>query len=319
MKDNNYFSEILKTNKVILAPMAGITFESYRNFCYKYGTGILYTEMVSDKGLIYESKETFRYLPTKKSKRPLGIQLFGSSPETIGKAIKIIESYTSHYDFIDINMGCSVPKVIKGGAGSALLKDLDLAEAVIRAAVEASSKPITVKVRLGWKENNIQEIVTRFSAAGASLIAIHPRFSVQLFQGIPHWDLVKDIQEITEVPIVVSGDIYTVEDAINAMKITKAKGVMVARGGMGNPLLITNINNHFRNKDSIGATTKTQRKAALKFLYMVCKEKGEYTAVKILRGILPKFFQNFPNSKKYRYELTQKNTKKEIKQTLKTL
>ena len=299
--------------------MAGITFESYRNFYSEHGAGILYTEMISDKGLIYDSKETFEYLPTTNSKRPLGIQLFGSSPDTIADAISIIEGTTDNYDFIDINMGCSVPKVYKSGSGASLLKNLDLAESIVKAAVKVSSKPITVKVRLGWSTNQISTIVKRLAKAGASMIAIHPRYAVQLFRDSPHWDLVKNIQKEVNIPIVVSGDIYTAEDALKALKITGASGVMVARGGIGNPMLCRNINNLFLGLPEEGISLQAQKELALKFIECVCNEKGEYVGVRILRGIVPKFFQQYPNSKKHRVLITQCITKDKLMKVINEL
>ena len=292
--------------------MAGITFESYRNFCSNFNVGIFYTEMISDKGLIYESTETLRYLPSNQTSRPLGIQLFGSSPETIVEAIKIIERTTNAYDFIDINMGCSVPKVAKGGAGATLLKDLDLAESIIKAASKTSKKPISVKVRLGWNTNDIDEIVVRFEKAGAQLIAIHPRYATQLFQPSPHWELVRNIQSKVNIPIVVSGDIYTVEDALKALAITGAQGVMVARGGVGNPLLLENINLAIKNKKTKAYSLTQQKELAITFVNMVCTEKGDYNGTKVLRGIIPKFFQDYPNAKKHRSLVTQCDNKTEL-------
>jgi len=308
----NYFAQILKNNNVILAPMAGITFDSYRTFMSLFNVGMFYTEMISDKGLIYGSKETYMYLPTEKSVRPLGIQLFGSSPETIVKAIKLVEKNTTNYDFIDINMGCSVPKVSKGGAGSILLKDLDLAESIVKAAVKASSKPVSVKVRLGWDQNDIENIVRRFTGAGAQLIAIHPRYATQMFKDKPHWNLIKNIQTISEVPIVISGDIYTIDDARSALEITNAMGVMVARGGVGSPLLCQNIYEHFHNLEITKNDLKQQKKNALLFIELVCAEKGEYNGVKILRGLLPKFFQDYPNAKQDRVLITQTIAKEKL-------
>lgn len=315
----NYFIPILKENNVVLAPMAGITFESYRQFFSEYKVGLYYTEMVSDKGLIYNNKETLSYLPTNASPRPCGIQLFGSTKETLIEAISILERTNDNYDFIDLNLGCSVPKVTRGGCGSVLLKDLVNLEDLVKAVVAASSKPVSVKIRLGYNQNNVTELVQLLSRAGVQLIAIHPRYATELFKNKPHWDLVKNIQDLTSVPIVVSGDIYTYEDAINAIAITKAQGVMIARGGLGNPLLSTNIYEGFNYLPITSKTLESQKLAALRLLDLVCLEKGEFVGVKVLRGILPKFFQDFPNAKKYRISLTTALTKNEVVSIIKNI
>ena len=292
--------------------MAGITFDSYRTFFSNFNVGVYYTEMVSDKGLIYGSTETFKYLPTNESVRPIGIQLFGSTKETLVEAIGIIEKTCAYYDFIDLNAGCSVPKVLRGGCGSFLLQNLDKLKEIVSAMVSASSKPVSVKVRLGWNTNNIENIVDTLTQAGASLIAVHARFASQLFRGTPHWELLRNIQDRTTVPIVVSGDIYTLEDAINAITITKAKGVMIARGGIGNPTFALNINEYYNNSPLTPVSTVNQKKYATALTIKTCEEMGEIKGVKILRGLLPKFFNDFNNAKIYRIAITQCNSQREL-------
>lgn len=310
----NFFQNILRSNKVLLAPMAGITFKSYRQFFVPFGVGLFYTEMVSDKGLIYGNDETFRYLPHKDeiTPRPLGIQLFGSSAETLVQAIRIIEARTDNYDFIDINLGCSVPKVTKSGSGAALLKDLVKLKEIMQAVVAASKRPVSAKIRLGWQHNQVHEIIQVLVESGVQLIAIHPRYAAQLFRDKPHWDLVKDIQSGCPVPIVISGDIFTLDDAINALSITQARGVMVARGAIGNPLLVSQINAHFNNESIPASDLCLQKDYALTLTDLVIQEFGESKGVKILRGLLPKFFNDFPNAKTCRNELSRVSSKEAI-------
>ena len=234
-------------SKVVLAPMAGITSLGYRKFMSQFGVGYVVTEMISDMGLIYGNKETLSYLNFEKSGLPTCVQLFGSNPETMAKAVKIAESLNPNIAFFDINMGCPVNKVIKTGAGSALMKNPKLCGDIVRAMKEVTDKPVTVKIRLGFDSKNINflDVIDEVSKAGASLVAIHPRTTKEMYGGLPHWDLVKDLRSKMSIPLLVSGNINTYQDALLAMETTGADGVMVARGAVGNPTLIRNINEYF--------------------------------------------------------------------------
>ena len=242
----------IKSN-VILAPMAGITSSAYRKFCASFGVGYVVTEMVSDMGLIYGNKETKSYVTFEKLDVPTGVQLFGNSAENLAKAALICEKLNENIDFYDINMGCPVPKVTKTGAGSNLMTNPKLCGDIVRAVKEATHKPVTIKIRLGAGNSKDQflDVIDETIKAGVDLIAIHPRSAKEMYGGKPHWELIENLKERVNVPLIISGNIFTVEDAVEALKITGADGVMVARGGMGNPLLITNINNYFNGKDLI--------------------------------------------------------------------
>ena len=298
--------DIQINNKVVLAPMAGITSLGYRNFMKEFGPGYMVTEMISDMGLIYGNKETLSYLKFEKSEIPTCVQLFGSNPDTMAKAVIIAESLNPNIDFFDINMGCPVNKVIKTGAGSALMKNPKLCGDIVRAMKESTNKPITVKIRLGFddKHINFMDVINEVITAGASLIAIHPRTTKEMYSGKPHYDLIKDLRSKISVPLVVSGNINTVEDAINALEITGADAVMVARGGVGNPYLLRNINNHFEGKDIESPCFDEQVELAKKLINELVEEKGEFIALKVSRGIITKFFEGFPNCKKLKTKLS---------------
>ena len=233
-------------NKIVLAPMAGISSFGYRKFMSQFGLGYVVTEMISDMGLIYGNKETSSYLKFDKGDIPTCVQLFGSDPDNMAKAVKIAESLNPNIDFFDINMGCPVNKVIKTGAGSALLNNPKLCGDIVRAMKKVTDKPITVKIRLGVDSKHLtfKEVIKEVSEAGASLVCIHPRTTKELYSGKPHWDLVKNLRDEMNIPLLVSGNINTVEDALKAMEITHADGVMIARGGVGNPKLIANLNHY---------------------------------------------------------------------------
>ena len=293
-------------NPVVLAPMAGITSFGYRKFMSSFGVGYVVTEMISDMGLIYGNKETKSYLEFEKSGLPTCVQLFGSSPETMAKAVKIAENLNPNIDFFDINMGCPVPKVTKTGAGSALMNNPKLCGDIVRAMKKVTNKPITVKIRIGWDMNHLtfKEVIKEVSEAGAALVAIHPRTTKEMYYGEPHWDLVKDLRKEMNIPLLVSGNIYTPEDAKKAMDITGADGVMVARGAVGNPMLIKNINSYFEGKDIESPSLVEQVEYCKELTKMLIEEKGEFTAMKVARGIVTKFFDGFPNAKKIKTRLS---------------
>ena len=293
-------------NPVVLAPMAGITSFGYRKFMSKFGLGYVVTEMVSDMGLIYGNKETESYIKFEKSGLPTCVQLFGSSPETMAKAVQIAESMNPNIDFFDINMGCPVPKVTKTVAGSALMKDPKLCGDIVRAMKEATDKPVTVKIRLGVdsKHINFKEVIDEVTKAGAALVAIHPRTTKEMYGGLPHWDLVKDLRSKMSIPLIVSGNINTYQDAIDALEITGADAVMVARGGVGNPYLIKNINEYFEGKDIELPTCFEQIELCKELAKDYIEEKGELVGMRMYRGIASKFFNGFPNSRNLKVRLS---------------
>lgn len=294
--------------KVVLAPMAGFTSTGFRKYMKPFGVSLAYSEMVSDMGLIYGNKETLTYLNSDESERPLGIQLFGSDPKNMAEAAKIVEKYTNKFDFFDINAGCPVNKVTKSGAGSSLLKNPEVLVDIVKAIKEVTTKPVTVKIRLGWdnKHMNFMEVIKLLEDAGVDAIAVHARTTKELYSGTPHYDLLKDLQSKMKVPLIVSGNIYTLEDAINALDITGAAAVMVARGIVGNPRLITQINTYYETGERVeSATLDEQKKYCLELARYLVNEKGEERAMKIFRSMAPKFFIGFPDSKVLRSRLAQ--------------
>lgn len=292
--------------KVVLAPMAGFTSLGYRNFMKPFGVALTVTEMVSDCGLIYDNKKTLEYIKTTELERPVAIQLFGSSAETICKAIDVVLENNHSVDMLDINLGCPAPKVTKTGAGSSLLKDPKKLEEMFKQICEHSPIPVTAKIRLGWDDStiNFKENIKALENAGISAIAIHARTKAQGYAGKPKWNLLKDLRNEMNVPLIISGDIYTLDDAIKALKTTKADAVMVARGGVGNPRLITQINEYFLTGKIIENSSIEENKQYVRDLAdKMIAEKGEFSAMLNMRAIAPKFFNAFPNMKKHKNKL----------------
>jgi len=298
------------TDKIVLAPMAGITSFGYRKFMANFGVKICYTEMVSDMGLIYQNEETNSYVKFPKIDDLLtGVQLFGNDPQNIAKSAQIAAKLNPNIDFFDVNMCCPVPKVTKPGSGCSLMKTPKKCGDIIRALKSVSDLPITAKIRLGFDNNNLNflEVISELENAGVDLIAIHARSAKELYYGTPHFDLLKDLRKRMHVPLVVSGNIYTVEDAIKALEITGADAVMIARGGVGNPTLIRQINNYFYEGNMLpDASLEEQRKYCLELAKFLIEEKGEDKAMRLYRGIAAKFFFGQPNIKKLRLELSNK-------------
>ena len=299
--------------KVILAPMAGITSEGYRKYMNNFHPAFTVTEMVSDMGLIYGNDETARYIHFDKLDIPTGVQLFGHDPECIKNAAKIALNANPNIDFFDVNMGCPVPKVTKTGAGSALMQNPKLCGDIIRAIKSVTDKPVTAKIRLGWDDKNINfmEVIKELEEAGVSLIGIHARTRKELYMGEPHYNLLKGLRSKMSVPLAVSGNIFTLDDAINAIDITGADFVMVARGGMGNPFLIKQIEHYYETGERLlSPSLDEQIKYCLELADYLIEEKGEKRAMMVYRGIATKFFNGYPNCKTLKANLSQKLTDK---------
>lgn len=292
--------------KVVLAPMAGITSVGYRNFMIPFGVSLCVTEMISDMGLIYGNDETKEYLSFHKSDAPIGAQLFGYSPFNLAKSAQIAQKMNKNIDFFDINMGCPVPKVTKTGAGSSLMKNPKLCGEIIREIKKVTDIPVTAKIRLGWddKSVNFLEVIEELEKAGVDAICIHARTRAELYSGFPHYELLKDLQKQMHVPLIISGNIFTLDEAIEALDITGAKAVMVARGGMGNPFLIKQIDHYYRTGEKLPSPSPEQQKQwCLELGQMLTTTLGELRAMKIYRGIAPKFFNGFPGAKAIKVRL----------------
>ena len=297
--------DIELSGPVVLGPMAGVTTLSYRDFMKPFGVALSYSEMISDCGLVYGNKTTLDYSKTSEIDHPVGLQIFGSNPEISAKAISILEN-NAKYDILDVNLGCPVYKVTKTGAGSAWIKHPEALYAYMRKIVSTSHKPVTAKIRLGWDENslNVWEVAPALVEAGVSMLTVHARSAKQGYTGTANYSYMKDLGSSLKVPLCVSGDIFTPEGALEAMSITKASLVMVARGGLGNPLLVSNIN-HLANKEPMeeSAGLLQQVDWAEDFARCLIAQFGEKAALMQLRGLIPHFFSGFPGFKKIRAEI----------------
>lgn len=295
-------------SRVVLAPMAGITSLAYRNFMKQFGVGLAVTEMVSDCGLIYGNDKTIEYLKTTENERPVAIQLFGGDADNICKAIDIVLKENPDVDIIDINLGCPVPKVTKTGAGSALLKDPKNLYEYMKKICDYSPLPVTAKIRLGWDDKSINfiENIEVLEKAGVKAIGLHARTTKQGYSGKANYEIIRDLQEKMTVPLIISGDIYSLEETLQFLNISKATAVMVARGGVGHPRLVEQLNHYFETGEKLpDATLEENINYLIEFTDMLIEEKGEYKAMMLLRGIATKFFDGYPNTKKVKNSIAQ--------------
>ena len=290
---------------VALGPMSGFTSSGYRDFMKPFGVALCYTVMTSDLGIIHNNRRTQEYTAFSDN-HPTGLQIYGSVPENLATAAETALKVNPDIDFIDVNMGCPVPKITRSGSGSTLMKDPVLCGEIIRAIKSKVDVPVTAKIRLGWSDStiNFREIVDRLTDADVDAVCIHARTKTQGYSGQPRYDLLEGYQDEMSVPLIVSGNIYLLEDAINAMRKTCARSVMVARGGVGNPFLVTQIDRYFRDGTVLPNPTVSQQVDwCLELADYLIKERGYEDAMKDFRLYAPKFISGCHRCRGYRYDL----------------
>ena len=302
-------------NQIVLAPMAGITSTTFRKICKQMGAGLVVAEMVSDKALLYESKKTFDLLKMDEQERPISQQIFGSDPESMGKAAKIIEDYM-HPDIIDINMGCPVPKVaIKNKAGSNLMRHPELVKKIVEAVVASVSVPVTVKIRSGWDENHINavEIAQICERAGAKAIFIHGRTRSQGYSGKADWDIIKKVAESVQIPVIGNGDIKSCYDAKKMLEECKCAAVMIGRGTLGNPWLIKECVDYLEKGIKPKEISKAEKIQMMKYnVEELVKDKNEKIGVLEMRSELMYYLKGLPNTKIIKSQICNAQTKEEL-------
>lgn len=240
--------EALKENPFVLAPMAGITDHSFRTFMKKLDTSVVVTELVSANGIEYKSERTMKLMSFDESQRPIGIQLFGEEPDVIARAAQVAEA--EGCDFVDLNFGCPVPKVVKKGAGSAMLKDPVALQKVLAAVKGAIKIPLTIKIRTGWDatSRNAVEVCNIAYNEGISWVAIHGRTRSQGYSGLADWDFISEIKSKVKIPILGNGDILTPQQAVDRLQQSGCDGVMIGRGCLKNPFIFMDALSLWRNE-----------------------------------------------------------------------
>lgn len=306
---------IVIKNKVVLAPMAGISNSPYRQIIKDMGCGLIYAEMVSDKAITYGNDKTIDLLKMEDIERPIAQQIFGSDIDSFVSAAKKIEELM-HPDIIDINMGCPVPKIaIRSQAGSALLKNPDKIGEIVSAVKNAVSVPVTVKIRSGWDEFSINcvEVAKIIEKSGASAITIHPRTRKQGYSGFADWSLIKKVKESVNIPVIGNGDVTTPELAKKMLDETGCDAVMIGRGVLGNPWLIKNVVEYLETGSYNNNITLEDKKNMIKKHFkLLTKYKSEKVALLEIRSHSLWYLKGIPNSSKIKVMICNAKNKEEL-------
>lgn len=304
-------------NNLILAPMAGVTDLPFRLLCKEQGCGLLYTEMVSAKAILYKNKNTQELLKVLPEERPIAVQLFGSDPEIVSDIAHQIED--GPYDIIDINMGCPVPKIVNNGEGSALMKNPKLVEQILSSMVRKVSKPVTVKFRKGFNDTSVNavEIAKIAESCGVAAVAVHGRTREQFYSGKADWDIIRQVKKAVKIPVIGNGDIFTPQDAKRMLEETGCDGLMIARGAQGNPWLFSRTN-HYLNTGELLPEPDVYEvcRMIMRHAHMQADMKGEEIGMKEMRKHIAWYTAGLPHSAALRRACNLLETLEELEKLL---
>ncbi|MEF9954563.1 MAG: tRNA dihydrouridine synthase DusB [Clostridium sp.] len=291
-------------NNVALAPMAGVTDLPFRLLCKEQGCGLMCTEMISAKALLYKNKNTGPLLETRAEERPLAVQLFGSDPDIMSEMALQLEA--GPYDIIDVNMGCPVPKIVNNGEGSALMKDPKLVEAILTAMVKKLKKPVTVKFRKGFNDSTVNavEIAKIAESCGVAAVAVHARTREQYYSGYADREIIRLVKEAVRIPVFGNGDIFTPQDAKAMIEETGCDGLMIARGAKGNPWIFAQINHYLDTGELLPPPSPEEvRNMILRHGRLQIEYRGEYIGMREMRKHVAWYTAGYPNSAALRNDI----------------
>jgi len=304
-------------SNLVLGPMAGVTDLPFRLLCKEQGADLIYTEMVSAKGIQYNNKNTEKLLEVAEGERPVSLQLFGSDPYIMSETAKRIED--KNFDILDINMGCPVPKVVNNGEGSGLMKNPKLVGEIVHAVSSAIKKPLTIKIRKGFTESttNAVEIAKIAEANGAAAIAVHGRTREQYYSGEADWSIIKAVKEAVSIPVIGNGDVITPEDAIKLVNETGCDAVMIARGARGNPWIFSQIKEYYKTGKTPNKPTPQEAvDMMLRHARMSIDYKGEYTGIREMRKHIAWYTTGYPLAAKLRNRVNEIESIEQLQELL---
>ena len=291
-------------NWLVMAPMAGITNLPFRIIAKRLGAGLVFTEMISAAGLAQAQKRTYRYLKSHPEERPLAVQIFGHKPDVMAAAAGIVVEAGA--DVVDINMGCPAKKVVKSGAGGALLQEPRKIKEMVSNLRRVCTVPLTVKIRAGWSADQpaFPEIVRIIEGEGADAITVHPRFVTQRFSGQADWDLIRRVKETLKIPVLGNGDVFNPGHALDMRNQTGCDGVMIARGAVGNPWIFQQVLCLDRGAEACAPRLDERRSLIMEHFQLLAGEIGEPKAALAMRGLLLKYTRGLPHSTRFRGKMT---------------
>ena len=314
MEDQGFrIGEVQIPGKLVLGPMAGVTDLPFRLLCKEQGAGLLCMEMISAKALRYKNKNTKALLAIDPREYPVSLQLFGEDPDIISEQAKRIEELP--FQILDINMGCPVPKVVRNGEGSALMKDPKRIYDIVYKTARAIKKPVTIKIRKGFDEEHVNAVEMAHIAqeSGAAAVAVHGRTRSQFYSGKADWDIIRQVKEAVSIPVIGNGDILTAADVIAMQKQTGCDGFMIARGAEGNPWIFAQILHYFKTGEELPKPTFEEvTQMLLRHARMQLEFKGEYTGIREIRKHAAWYTAGYRNSSKLRGRINEVETYEQL-------
>ena len=303
-----------------LAPMAGVTDQPFRLLCKEQGAGLVCTEMVSAKAILYKNKNTGALMEIDRRERPAALQLFGCEPEVMAEAARQIEE--RNFDILDVNMGCPVPKVVNNGEGSALMKDPKLAGKIVAALVKAVKKPVTVKIRKGFDESRVNavEVAKILEDAGAAAIAVHGRTREQFYSGRADWEIIRRVKEAVGIPVFGNGDVDSPQRAAAMLRETGCDGIMIGRGAQGNPWIFSRVLRYLEEGEILPPPGRQEvEEMIFRHMEMLIRAKGEYTGIREMRKHVAWYTAGFPHSARLRGRINTVESPEEMRRALEEL